>query len=89
MRRSGARSFRMRWNRGDAMTTHRDRGALGTGARPPDGPPRPDGPRKTGLHGSGGGAGRAGKRGRPQSVHVPFPSWIAAGGTRCIHQVRE
>ena len=37
-------------------------------------------------------AGRTGreKRGRPQGiVHVPFLSWIAAGGTRCIHQVRE
>ena len=34
--------------------------------------------------------GRAGKQGRPQGVvHVPFLSWIAAGGTRCIHQVRE
>ena len=34
--------------------------------------------------------GRAGKtRKAPQAVHVPFLSWIAAGGTRCIHQVRE
>ena len=37
---------------------------------------------------------RAGRTGRetgktPQGVHVPFLSWIAAGGTRCIHQVRE
>ena len=37
-------------------------------------------------------AGRTGreKRGRRRSVvHVPFLSWIAVGGTRCIHQVRE
>lgn len=36
------------------------------------------------------GTGRAGKTVKaPQGVHVPFLSWIAAGGTRCIHQVRE
>ena len=36
-------------------------------------------------------AGRTGREtGKtPQGVHVPFLSWIAAGGTRCIHQVRE
>ena len=33
------------------------------------------------------GRGKSGKA--PQGVHVPFLSWIAAGGTRCIHQVRE
>ena len=41
------------------------------------------------TRGPDGGTDGQGKRGRPQGVHVPFPSWIAAGGTRCIHQVRE
>ena len=60
---------------------------------PPVEPPRAPGgssfpPRTRGRAGRRG--GRAGKTGKtPQGVHVPFLSWIAAGGTRCIHQVRE
>ena len=35
---------------------------IGAGARPPDGPPRPDGPRRTGPYGSDGGADGQGNR---------------------------
>ena len=35
---------------------------IGAGARPPDGPPRPDGPRRTGPYGPGGGADGQGNR---------------------------
>lgn len=93
MRRSGARSFRMRWNRGDAMTTGpgaRRRLPVGAGGAPAG---RPAAPGQAAENGAirVRRRGRTGRedRGRPQSVHVPFPSWIAAGGTRCIHQVRE
>lgn len=63
---------------------------LGPKTRPPDGLPCPGRPRKMGLYGFGGGADGQGRSGKAlQGVHVPFLSWIAAGGTRCIHQVRE
>lgn len=83
----------MRGDRGDAMTTGpgaRHRIPIGAGDVPAGRPAAPGRAAENGAIRARRRGGRAGETGKaPQGVHVPFLSWIDAGGTRCIHQVRE